>query len=78
MHQHVNADHVEDVAAPFGIGLHPLGRRLLEAQARFRLAQAYIRMGLRERAVEHLQVATERGGSSEWAERSRDYLQVIE
>jgi Tfp pilus assembly protein PilF len=49
-----------------------------EAQTRFRLAQAYLSLGRRERALEHLRVASERGGDgSEWGERSREYLGVI-
>ncbi len=52
--------------------------RETEAQTRFRLAQAYISLGRRERALEHLRVASERGGASEWGKRSQEYLGVIE
>ena len=48
-----------------------------EAQTRFRLAQAYLSLGRRERALEHLRVASERGNGSEWGRRSREYLAVI-
>jgi Tfp pilus assembly protein PilF len=49
----------------------------LEAQTRFRLAQTYIRLGQREQALEHLRAASEKGGSGEWGQRSRSYLQVM-
>jgi Tfp pilus assembly protein PilF len=49
----------------------------LEAQTRFRLAQTYIRLGQREQALEHLHAASEKGGSGEWGQRSRSYLQVM-
>ncbi len=51
--------------------------RETEAQTRFRLAQAYISLGRRERALEHLRVASEQGGASEWGKRSQEYLGVI-
>jgi tetratricopeptide (TPR) repeat protein len=51
---------------------------MIEAQARFRLAQTYLKLGQRERAIEHLRVASERGGASEWGQRSRDYIRAIE
>jgi type IV pilus assembly protein PilF len=50
----------------------------VEAQTRFRLGQAYIKLGQRERALEHLRVASERGGAGEWGKRSREYIRVIE
>ena len=49
-----------------------------EAEARFRMAQAYVRLNQRQRAVESLRVAVERGGESEWARKSTDYLKVLE
>lgn len=49
-----------------------------EAQARFRLAMAYVRLGERARAVEHLQVAAKQGGESQWGQKSREYLAVLE
>ena len=49
-----------------------------EAEARFRMAQAYVRLNQRQRAVESLRVAVERGGESEWARKSSDYLKVLE
>lgn len=49
-----------------------------EAEARYRMAQAYIRLGQRDRAVDSLRVAVERGGESEWARKSTDYLKVLQ
>lgn len=49
-----------------------------EAEARFRMAQAYVRLNQRDRAVTSLRVAVERGGESEWARKSSDYLKVLQ
>ncbi len=49
-----------------------------EAEARFRMAQAYVRLNQRERALDALRVAVERGGESEWARKSSDYLKVLQ
>ena len=49
-----------------------------EAEARYRMAQAYLRLGQRDRAVETLRVAVERGGESEWGRKSTDYLKVLQ
>jgi len=49
-----------------------------EAEARFRMAQAYVRLDQRGRAVEALKVAVQRGGESEWARKSNDYLKVLQ
>jgi Tfp pilus assembly protein PilF len=49
-----------------------------EAEARFRMAQAYVRLNQRDRAVSALRVAVERGGKSEWAQKSSDYLKVLQ
>jgi Tfp pilus assembly protein PilF len=49
-----------------------------EAEARFRSAQAYVRLNQRQRAVDALRVAVERGGESEWAHKSSDYLKVLQ
>ncbi len=49
-----------------------------EAETRFRLGVTYIKLGQREKALEHLRVASERGGAGQWGERSREYLRVIE
>jgi type IV pilus assembly protein PilF len=50
----------------------------VEAEARYRSAQAYVRLGKRDRAVDSLKVAVARGGESEWARKSTDYLKVLE
>ncbi len=47
-----------------------------EAQARFHLAQAHVKLGQREKAVEQLRMASQRGGT--WAEKSKEYLAVLE
>jgi Tfp pilus assembly protein PilF len=49
-----------------------------EAEARFRMARAYVRLNQRDRAVDTLKVAVERGGQSEWAQKSSDYLKVLQ
>jgi Tfp pilus assembly protein PilF len=49
----------------------------MEAEARFRLAMAHVRLGQRERAIQHLQAAIDRGGETQWAKKSRDYLAVL-
>jgi Tfp pilus assembly protein PilF len=49
-----------------------------EAEARYRTAQAYLRLGQRDRAVDTLRVAVERGGESEWGRKSTDYLKVLQ
>lgn len=49
-----------------------------EAEARYRMAQAYLRLGQRDRAVDALRVAIERGGESEWGRKSTDYLKVLQ
>jgi type IV pilus assembly protein PilF len=49
-----------------------------EAEARFRMAQAYVRLNQRDRALDALKVAIQRGGESEWAHRSSDYLKVLQ
>jgi tetratricopeptide (TPR) repeat protein len=49
-----------------------------EAQARFHLAQAHVKLGQRDRAIAELRMAAERGGSGEWGERSKEYLTALE
>lgn len=50
----------------------------LAAQARFHLAQAHVKLGQRDQAIEQLQLAAEQGGTDEWAEKSRAYLSVLQ
>ena len=49
-----------------------------EAQARFHLAQANVKLGKRRQAIEHLRRAAERGGEGEWGKKSREYLSALE
>ncbi len=48
-----------------------------EAEARFRLAQAHVRLGHHAEAIEHLRVVEERGGKGKWGRKSREYLAVL-
>lgn len=50
----------------------------VEAEARFRMAQAYVRLGKRDQALASLKVAVARGGESEWVRKSNDYLKVLQ
>ncbi len=49
-----------------------------EAQARFHLAQAHVKLGQREKAVEHLRLAAKRGGRGEWGRKSEEYLSLLQ
>jgi len=48
-----------------------------EAEARFRAAQGLVKLGKQSEAIVHLELAAERGGSSEWGKKSRDYLAIL-
>jgi type IV pilus assembly protein PilF len=48
------------------------------SQTRFRMAMAQMRMGQRERAIENLEAAAETGGETEWGQKSREYLAVLQ
>ena len=48
-----------------------------EAEARFRLAQAHVKLGHHAEAIEHLRVVEERGGKGKWGRKSREYLAVL-
>jgi len=50
----------------------------VEAEARYRMAQAYVRLGKRDKAVDALNIAVARGGESEWVRKSNDYLKVLQ
>jgi len=50
----------------------------VEAEARYRMAQAYVRLGKRDKAVDSLSIAVSRGGESEWVRKSNDYLKVLQ
>ena len=49
----------------------------LAAQTRFHLAQAHVKLGQRAKAIKQLQLASQ-GGNGEWAEKSREYLTVLQ
>ena len=49
-----------------------------EAQVRFQIAQGHVKLGQRNKAVQQLRLAAERGGVGEWAQRSREYLALLE
>ena len=49
-----------------------------EAQARFHLAQAHVKLGQKEKAIKELRQAAERGGASEWGRKSKEYLAILE
>jgi tetratricopeptide (TPR) repeat protein len=50
----------------------------IAAESRFRMAQAHVKLGQLDRAIEHLRVAAENGGNGEWGRKSKEYLQVLE
>lgn len=49
-----------------------------ESQVRFQMAQGHVKLGQRNKAVEQLRLAAKRGGAGEWAQKSREYLAVLE
>jgi Tfp pilus assembly protein PilF len=51
---------------------------LAEAEVRFRMAMAHVRLGQRSQALEQLREAAERGGNTEWGKKSRDYIAVLQ
>ncbi len=51
--------------------------RGVKAEARFRMAQAHVKLGQLDRAIEILRDLAKRGGG-EWGRRSKEYLQVLE
>ncbi len=48
-----------------------------EAEARFRLAQAHVKLGHHAEAIEQLEVAEKRGGEGQWGRKSGEYLAVL-
>jgi len=52
--------------------------RSVEAETRFRIAQARVRLGQRERALAELRLASDRGGRGRWGERAREYMGILE
>lgn len=59
---------------------HVLTRKpgpLPEAEAHFRMAEIYVSLGQRERAIQHLTAVGERRPSGTWGKRSADYLKLL-
>ena len=50
---------------------------LARAETEFRIAEIYIGLGQREKAVKHLSAATEYEPSGEWGKRSKKYLKLL-
>jgi Tfp pilus assembly protein PilF len=48
-----------------------------EAEANYRLAEIYISLGKRERALPHLMTAVARTPDGEWGRRSEEYLKLL-
>ena len=48
-----------------------------EAEAHYRMAEAYVRLGHRERAQYHLKTAIEVSPNGRWGRQSRDYLALL-
>jgi Tfp pilus assembly protein PilF len=48
-----------------------------EAEARFRAAQGFVKLGKQSEAINHLELAAQRGGTGEWGEKSREYLAIL-
>lgn len=48
-----------------------------EAEARFRAAQGFVKLGKKSEAIGHLELAAQRGGTSEWGQKSREYLAIL-
>jgi type IV pilus assembly protein PilF len=49
----------------------------VEAEANYRLAENYIALGRRDRAVGHLTTAVARAPDGEWGRRSEEYLKLL-
>ena len=49
----------------------------VESEANYRLAEQYIALGRRDRAVVHLTSSVARAPEGEWARRSEDYLKLL-
>jgi Tfp pilus assembly protein PilF len=50
----------------------------VQAEANYRLAENYIALGRRDRAVGHLSTAAARAPDGEWARRSKEYLRLLQ
>jgi len=49
-----------------------------EAETRFRLAQAHVKLGQREKALEQLRLAAAQENAAPWSDRAREYLAMLE
>jgi tetratricopeptide (TPR) repeat protein len=49
-----------------------------EAEARFRMAQAYVKLGQREKAMEQLRRAAGQENAAPWSEKAKEYLAMLE
>ena len=61
--------------------LEKQGRRAsarAQAEARFRMAQAHVKLGQREKALEQLRLAAAQDRATPWSERAREYLAMLE
>jgi len=50
---------------------------LAEAEINYRIAEIYVSLGERDRALQHLTAAVQTKPSGEWGKRSEDYLKVL-
>jgi Tfp pilus assembly protein PilF len=66
-------DAIERFERVLGLGPGPLG----SAETNYRIAEIYISLGNRERAVEHLLAASSQRPSGPWGKRSEDYLKRL-
>jgi tetratricopeptide (TPR) repeat protein len=48
------------------------------AEARFRMAQAHVKLGQRDKALEQLRQAAAQENAAPWSERAREYLAMLE
>jgi lipoprotein NlpI len=47
------------------------------AEANFHMAEIYVSMGQREKAISHFGLALERSPYGEWGEQSQSYLELL-
>jgi tetratricopeptide (TPR) repeat protein len=66
-------DAIERFERVLELGPGPLGT----AEANYRIAEIYISLGKRERALEHLVAASSQRPSGAWGKRSEDYLKRL-
>ncbi|MEE8509122.1 MAG: tetratricopeptide repeat protein [Myxococcota bacterium] len=68
--------HLEAIAR-FGETLEHDPRPGAQAEANYRIAELYVSMGQRERAVAHLVAAVDQAVSGPWGTKSEDYLKIL-